>query len=43
VLFGSDQPLMDPRVQLGKILTADITDAEKRLVIGGNAQRLLGL
>ena len=43
VLFGSDQPLMDPRVQLGKILTADITDAQKRLVIGGNALRLLKL
>jgi uncharacterized protein len=43
VLFGSDQPLMDPRVQLGKIITADLTDSEKRLVIGGNAQRILNL
>jgi hypothetical protein len=43
VLFGSDQPLMDPRVQLGKIITADLTDTEKRLVIGGNAQRVLNL
>lgn len=43
VLFGSDQPLMDPRTQLGKIITADLTDEEKRLVIGGNAMRLLGL
>ena len=43
VLFGSDQPLMDHRTQLGKIITADLTDEEKRLVIGGNAERLLGL
>jgi hypothetical protein len=35
--------LMDPRVQLGKIITADLTDSEKRLVIGGNAQRILNL
>ena len=43
VLFGSDQPLMDPRIQLGKIITADLTDEEKHQVIGGNAQRLLRL
>ena len=43
VLFGSDQPLMDPRTQLGKIITADLTDEEKRQVIGGNARRLLEL
>ena len=41
VLFGSDVPLMDPRSQLGKIITADITDEDKRLVLGGNARRLL--
>jgi len=43
VLFGSDVPLMDPRSQLGKIITADITDEDKRLVLGGNARRLLRL
>lgn len=43
VLFGSDQPLMDPRMQLGRILTADISDDDKRLVMGGNAVRLLQL
>ena len=41
VLFGSDIPLMDPRPQLGKILTADIDDDAKRLIIGQNALRLL--
>ncbi len=43
VLFGSDTPLMDPRPQLGKIITADIDVAAKRLLLGGNARRLLGL
>jgi len=43
VLFGSDVPLMDPRTQLGKILTAKIGDCEKRLVLGENARRLLKL
>lgn len=43
VLFGSDIPLMDPRPQIGKIITARITDEAKRLVLGENAQRLLGL
>ncbi len=43
VLYGSDMPLMDPRAQIGKIITADISDEAKRLVLGENARRLLGL
>ena len=43
VLFGSDIPLLDPRPQLGKIITADISDEAKRLVLGENACRLLNL
>ena len=43
VLFGSDIPLMDPRAQLGKIIAADIGDEAKRLVLGGNARRILKL
>ena len=41
VLFGSDIPLMDTRAQLGKIITADISDEAKRLVLGENASRIL--
>ena len=41
VLFGSDITLMDPRPQLGKIVTADISEEAKQLVCGGNAARLL--
>ena len=43
VLFGSDIPLMDPRCQIGKIITADISDDAKRQVLGLNAMKLLGL
>ena len=43
VLFGSDVPLMDPRTQIGKIITARISDEAKRLALGGNAERLLGI
>ena len=43
VLFGSDQPLMDPRSQIGKIVTADLPDDAKRKILGGNARRLLQL
>ena len=43
VVFGSDTPLMDPRSQIGKIITADISDAAKRLILGENARLLLGL
>jgi len=41
VLYGSDQPLMDPRAQIGKIITANLPDDAKRLILGGNACRLL--
>lgn len=43
VLFGSDIPLLDPRPQIGKILTARLSDEAKRLALGGNAARLLKL
>ena len=43
VLYGSDIPIMDPRAQIGKIITAEISDEAKRQVLGGNASRLLGI
>ena len=43
VLYGSDMPLMDARMQVGRIVTADISDHAKRQVLGLNAIRILGL
>ena len=43
VLYGSDMPLMDARMQVGRIVTADISETAKRQVLGLNAIRLLGL
>jgi len=43
VLFGSDMPLMDPRAQLGKVITARISRDAKRLITGVNAARILGM
>ena len=43
VLFGSDQPLMDPRSQLGRIVTSRLSDEDKRKVLGENARCLLYL
>ena len=43
VLFGTDQPLLDPRNQITKVLAADISDDAKRRVLGLNAVELLGL
>jgi predicted TIM-barrel fold metal-dependent hydrolase len=43
VLFGSDIPLMDPRSQIAKVLTADISEKAKSKVLGENALRLLRL
>ena len=43
VLFGSDMPLMDARMQVGRIVTADISDEAKKKVLGLNAIKLLDL
>ena len=43
VLFGSDLPLMDPRYQLGRVVTADISETAKKKILGLNAKKLLGL
>ena len=43
VLYGSDMPLMDPRPQIGKIITARISSEAKRMALGENAARLLGI
>jgi predicted TIM-barrel fold metal-dependent hydrolase len=43
MLFGTDMALLDARHALGKIVTADISHADKRQILGLNAIELLGL
>ena len=43
VLFGTDMPLLDAAQQLAKVIVCRITDEEKKMVLGGNAIRLLNL
>lgn len=43
VLYGSDMPLIEPRHQIAKITTADLSDETKRKILGLNAIRILGL
>ena len=42
VIFGSDAPGTDLSVMLAKVQGAEIDDSVKKLVLGGNAARLLG-
>lgn len=42
VVFGSDASFLDPRVGIGKVLAARLAPADRALVLGGNAQRILG-
>lgn len=43
VLYGSDVPYISPVAQLGKIIYADITEAEKRMILGENYAKLFGI
>ncbi|MCS6806829.1 MAG: amidohydrolase family protein [Acidobacteriota bacterium] len=43
VVFGSEWPATSMRCQLAKIQDADLTEEEKRCVLGGNLRRLLNL
>jgi len=43
VLFGSDMPLMDPRIHIGRVVTAEISDIAKEKILGLNASNLLNI
>ncbi|MFC5503222.1 amidohydrolase family protein [Lysinimonas soli] len=42
VIFGSDGPGCNPRLELAKITSIGLPTEQERLVLGGNAERLLG-
>ena len=41
ILFGTDFPFRDQKKEIGFILNLDLTDDEKHLILGENAQGLL--
>ncbi|WP_308798587.1 amidohydrolase family protein [Agromyces silvae] len=41
VVFGTDAVFLDPRIGLGKVMGARLTEPERTLVLGGNARRIL--
>ena len=41
LLFGSRMPFIEGGVNIGRILYADISDADKACIAGGNARRML--
>jgi predicted TIM-barrel fold metal-dependent hydrolase len=43
LLFGSDNPFIDPAAQVGKVIYAPISRGAKLDVLGRNSRRLLGL
>ena len=42
VLYGSDAGGRSFATQLSKVYSANITDADKNLILGGNLRRMLG-
>ncbi|MEA3400609.1 MAG: amidohydrolase family protein [Armatimonadota bacterium] len=43
ILWGTDSPFIDPRPALGRMLCAQVSDEDKRKMLGLNAKRLFGL
>ena len=43
IIWGTDNPFIDPRPGLGRMLMARLTDDDKRLIMGLNAKRVFGL
>jgi hypothetical protein len=43
VLFGTDNPFIDPRPQIGRVGLAEISRPDKIAIFGANARRLLAL
>ncbi len=43
VMFGSDTPLIDPSISIGRVLLADISDRAKEKILGKNFLKLFNM
>jgi predicted TIM-barrel fold metal-dependent hydrolase len=43
ILYGSDAPLYDPHITLSKVKDSDLSESDKRLILGENAVKIYGL
>jgi uncharacterized protein len=43
VLFGSNSPLMDARLEVARVRWADVPETSRELMLGGNARRIFKL
>jgi predicted TIM-barrel fold metal-dependent hydrolase len=43
IVFGMDFPAYNPGPEISKVSDADITDAQKKKIMGENATRILGV
>ena len=43
MLFGSNSPLMDARLEVARVRWADLPEAARALMLGGNASRMFKL
>ena len=41
VVYGTDQPMRDPRPQMGWVAWADLSQGVREKVLGGNFKRVL--
>lgn len=41
IMFGTDNPFIDPRPQIGRLCLADITQEDRIKIMGGNARRYI--
>ena len=43
IVFGMDFPAYNPGPEISKVRDADISEDQRRKIMGGNAARILGL
>ncbi|MBR2780265.1 MAG: amidohydrolase family protein [Eubacteriaceae bacterium] len=43
VMYGTDYPMWDPAVEIGRFMKIPLSDTERRLILHDNAERILGI